>query len=157
MAREMSAAELAKLLDTHAPLALIDVREHGEYNPAHIPGASSVPRRQLEARMGQLVPFRGGQGVVWDDDGRRAALAARTLEQMGYRRVAVLEGGVNRWASQNLPTEWGMNVPSKDFGEKVEVQHHVPTIDADELARRQRRGDDLLIVDTRTPEEYRSF
>jgi rhodanese-related sulfurtransferase len=48
-----------------------------------------------------------------------------------------------------------MNVPSKDFGEKVEVQHHVPTIDADELARRQRRGDDLLIVDTRTTEEYR--
>jgi hypothetical protein len=30
------------------------------------------------------------------------------------------------------------------------VQHHVPTIDADELAR-QRRGDALLIVDTRTP------
>ena len=50
-----------------------------------------------------------------------------------------------------------MNVPSKDFGEKVEVQHHVPTIDADELARRQRRGDALLIVDTRTPEEYRRF
>jgi rhodanese-related sulfurtransferase len=76
---------------------------------------------------------------------------------MGYGRVAVLEGGVNRWASQNRPTEWGMNVPSKDFGEKVEVQYHVPTIDADELARRQARGDDLLIVDTRTPEEYQRF
>jgi rhodanese-related sulfurtransferase len=157
MPKEIAAATLAHLLETDSTLALIDVREHGEYNPAHIPGASSVPRRQLEARMGQLVPFRGVQVVVCDDDGRRAALAARTLEQMGYRRVAVLEGGVNRWASQNLPTEWGMNVPSKDFGEKVEVQHHVPTIDADELARRQRRGDDLLIVDTRTPEEYRRF
>ena len=50
-----------------------------------------------------------------------------------------------------------MNVPSKDFGERIEVQHHVPTIDADELARRQRRGDALLILDTRTPEEYRRF
>jgi rhodanese-related sulfurtransferase len=48
-------------------------------------------------------------------------------------------------------------VPSKDFGEKVEVQHHVPTIDADELARRQARGDELLILDTRTPEEYQRF
>jgi len=153
----MSAAELAKLLDTHAPLALIDVREPGEYNPAHIPGASSVPRRQLETRMGRLVPFRGVDVVVCDDNGRRAALAARTLERMGYTRVAVLHGGLNRWASENRPTEWGMNVPSKDFGEKVEVQYHVPTIDADELARRQRRGDELLIVDTRTPEEYRRF
>lgn len=157
MAREITAAALAQLLDTGSPLALIDVREHGEYNLAHIPGASSVPRRQLEARLGRLVPFRGVDVVVCDDTGRRAALAARTLERMGYTRVAVLQGGVNSWASQDRPTEWGMNVPSKDFGEKVEVQHHVPTIDATELARRQRQGEPLLIVDTRTPEEYRRF
>jgi rhodanese-related sulfurtransferase len=157
MSREIAAATLAHLLDTGSACALIDVREPGEYNLAHIPGASSVPRRQLEARMGRLVPWRGEQVVVCDDTGRRAALAARTLEAMGYRRVAVLEGGVNRWASQSRTTEWGMNVPSKDFGEKVEVVHHVPTIDAEELAARQRRGDDLLIVDTRTPEEYRRF
>ena len=157
MAREIAPATLAHLLDTDAALALIDVREHGEYNQAHIPGSTSVPRRQLESRMGRLVPFRGVQVVLCDDNGRRAALAAQTLERMGYTRVAVLEGGVNRWASLEKPTEWGMNVPSKDFGEKMEVQHHVPTIDADELARRQRRGDPLLIVDTRTPEEYRRF
>jgi rhodanese-related sulfurtransferase len=157
MPPEIAPATLAHLLETGSAVALIDVREHGEYNPAHIPGASSVPRRQLEARMGRLVPFRGVQVVVCDDTGRRAALAAGTLEGMGYHRVAVLEGGVNRWASQDRPTEWGMNVPSKDFGEKVEVQHHVPTIDADELARRQARGDELLILDTRTPEEYQRF
>ena len=157
MSREITAAALAELLDTHATLALVDVREPGEYNLAHIAGASSVPRRQLEKRLGRLVPFRGVDVVVCDDTGRRAALAAATLERMGYTRVAVLQGGVNRWASENRPTEWGMNVPSKDFGEKIEVQHHVPTIDADELARRQRRGDELVIVDTRTPEEYRRF
>ena len=157
MPREIAAATLAHLLDTGSTLALIDVREPGEYNLAHIAGASSVPRRQLETRAGRLIPFRGVQVVVCDDTGRRAALAAATLERMGYRRVAVLDGGINRWASDNRPTEWGMNVPSKDFGERVEVEHHVPTIDADELARRQRRGDDLLIIDTRTPEEYRRF
>jgi len=157
MTRDIDAVTLSQWLEAGATLALVDVREPGEYNLAHIPGASSVPRRQLEARMGRLVPFRGVDVVVCDDTGRRAALAARTLERMGYARVAVLEGGVNRWASQGLPTEWGMNVPSKDFGEKVEVEHHVPTIDADELARRRQRGDELLILDTRTPEEYRRF
>src|SRR5688572_4945467 len=157
MPREITAAALASLLDSNATLALIDVREHGEYNLAHIAGASSVPRRQLEARMGRLVPFRGAPVVVCDDTGRRAALAAATLERMGYRDVAVLAGGVNRWAADDRPTEWGMNVPSKDFGEKVEVQHHVPTIAADDLAARQRRGDDLIILDTRTPEEFRRF
>jgi len=157
VASEITAAALAKLLDTGATLALIDVREHGEYNPAHIAGSSSVPRRQLESRIGRLVPCRRVDVVVCDDNGRRAALAARTLERLGYRRVAVLQGGVNRWASENLPTEWGMNVPSKDFGERVEVEHQVPTIDADELARRQQRGDELIILDTRTPEEFRRF
>src|SRR5207237_1203976 len=124
---------------------------------ADLPGSSSLPRRLVEARLERLVPCKSVQLVVCDDDGQRALLAARTAERKGYERVAVLDGGVNRWASQSLPTEWGMNVPSKDFGEKVEVQHHVPTIDADELARRQRRGEDLLILDTRTPEEYRRF
>ena len=47
--------------------------------------------------------------------------------------------------------------PSKDFGEKVEVVHHVPEIDAIELRSRMDRGEKLVILDTRTPEEYRRF
>ena len=50
-----------------------------------------------------------------------------------------------------------MNVPSKDFGEKVEVQEHVPSIEARELSEWIARGDDLVILDTRTPEEYSRF
>ena len=45
-------------------------------------------------------------------------------------------------------------MPSKDFGEKVQVQHGVPEIDAVELRRRMDRGDKMVILDTRTPEEY---
>ena len=138
-------------------LALIDVREHGEYNAAHIPGASSVPRRQLEFRMARLVPFRGVQVVVCDDDGQRAALAARTLGRMGYSRAIGLDGGLNRWASEGLPTEWGMNVPSKEFGELVEVRHQVPTSEARELERWIERGEEVVILDARTPEEYGRF
>lgn len=154
MPRAIAAETLHHLLEQGSTLALLDVREHGEYNTAHIPGASALPRRLLEFTVEQLVPWKGVQVVVCCDTGRRSALAAVTLESMGYRRVAVLEGGVNGWAADGLVTEWGMNVPSKDFGEKVEVVHHVPTIDARELARRKARGDDLVIVDTRTPEEY---
>ena len=82
-------------------------------------------------------------------------LLRRRLERMGYRDVSVLSGGTNRWAFLDLPTEWGVNVPSKDFGERVEVVHHVPEIDADDLHARIERGDSLVILDTRTPEEYR--
>ncbi len=157
MAREITAAELAALLDSETSFALIDVREAGEYNSAHIPGASLIPRRELEFRIAASLPHRGARVVLCDDDGRRAALAAADLERLGYANVATLAGGVNQWASLGQPTEWGVNVPSKDFGEKVEVVHHVPEIEAAELRRRMERGDKLAILDTRTPEEYRRF
>ncbi len=157
MADPTSPATLRNLMASDTPFACIDVREPGEYNSSHIPGVSLLPRRQLEFDMPLAVPFPGTRVVVCDDDGRRAALAAATLEGMGYNRVSVLEGGINRWVSDNHPTEWGTNVPSKDFGEKVEVVHRVPEIAATDLQARMARGDKLLILDTRTPEEFQRF
>ena len=155
MPEKMTVAALKSLLDAQGTCALIDVREPGEYNDAHIPGASLVPRRQLEYRMTRLVPFAGTPVIVCDDDGRRAPLAAATLERMGFRRVAVLEGGINRWSTDGYPTEWGVNVPSKDFGEKIQVVHHVPEMHPEELHALQQKGEKIVLLDSRTPEEHR--
>jgi rhodanese-related sulfurtransferase len=157
MATTIAPASLKSLLEGKSPFALIDVREAGEYNSSHIPGSSLIARRQLELAVTQAVPFKGTPVVVCDDDGRRATLAARTLERLGYRQVSVLDGGINRWVTDGLPTEWGMNVPSKDFGEKVEVVHHVPEVEAKDLAVRIRNGEKFVILDSRTPEEFRRF
>lgn len=157
MADKIAPNALKALLESHASFALIDVREGGEYNSSHIPGASVIARRQLEFAMPDAVPFKGAHVVLCDDDGRRAQLAAATVERMGYRRVTVLDGGINRWVTDGFGTEWGSNVPSKDFGEKVEVVAHVPEIEAKELAERMRRGEKFVILDSRTPEEFRRF
>ena len=157
MPEKITAEALDALLKGPSRFALIDVREPGEYNSSHIPGASLISRRQLEFQMRDSVPGRSIPIVLCDDDGRRADLAACTIEGMGYERVSVLDGGVNRWVTLNFPTEWGVNVPSKDFGERVEVENQVPEIDAVELNDRIARGDELVILDTRTPEEYRRF
>src|SRR5919197_2504868 len=144
MAQPMTPADLKHLLDTQATCACIDVREPGEYNSTHIPGTSLVPRRELEFRMWRLVPYQGTLVVVCDDDGQRATLAAATLERMGYSHVQVLDGGINRWTTVGYDTEWGVNVPSKDFGEKMEVVHHVPSMGPEELYARQQRGDNII-------------
>ncbi len=157
MANLISDAELNTLMGGDAPFALIDVRESGEYNSSHIPGACLIPRRRIEFIVEDSVPARGVPVVVCDDDGRRAPLAAATLERLGYTNVSVLDGGVNRWSARDYPTEWGVNVPSKDFGEMLEVVHHVPEISAEDLHERIGRGDKLVILDTRTPEEYQRF
>ncbi|MGH7302808.1 MAG: rhodanese-like domain-containing protein [Candidatus Rokuibacteriota bacterium] len=157
MASTIAPAALKSLLAGKEPFALIDVREAGEYNSSHIPGASLIARRQLELQVPQAVPFQGTPIVVCDDDGRRARLAAGTLERLGYRQVSVLDGGINRWVTDGLETEWGMNVPSKDFGEKVEVVHHVPEVECKDLAERIQKGEKFVILDSRTPEEFRRF
>jgi rhodanese-related sulfurtransferase len=157
VSEKISPEELKRLLSGSSSFALIDVREAGEYNSSHIPGASLISRRQLEFHMPLAVPFKGTPVIVCDDDGRRAQLAAATLERLGYRQVSVLDGGINRWVTHDYATEWGMNVPSKDFGEKVEVVHHVPELTAMELHDKIARGEKLVILDTRTPEEYQRF
>jgi rhodanese-related sulfurtransferase len=157
MADRMTPAALKNLLASKEPFAFIDVREAGEYNSSHIPGSSLMSRRHLEFQLPLAVPYKGTHVILCDDDGRRSPLAAATVERMGYRHVSVLDGGINRWVSQDYPTEWGSNVPSKDFGEKVEVVHHVPELDATELHERIARGDKLVILDSRTPEEYQRF
>ncbi len=138
-----------------APIALIDVRDAPDYNASHIVGASLIPRRMLEFELAEAVPHPETPIVLCDEDEQLVHYAAATAERMGYTNVSTLSGGTNRWAFLDLPTEWGVNVPSKDFGERVEVVHHVPEIDADDLHARIERGDPLVILDTRTPEEYR--
>ena len=157
MPRPITSDQLLDLFEGDTPFALIDVREPGEYNASHIPGSSLIPRRMLEFDLAAAVPHPGTLVALCDDDGRRVARAVETVEQMGYSDVVWLEGGVNRWMSLDHPTEWGVNVPSKDFGEKMEVVHHVPEIDAIELHAKMERGDKMVILDTRTPEEYRRF
>ncbi|MCH7736002.1 MAG: hypothetical protein IH872_01240 [Chloroflexi bacterium] len=157
MVNTISAKNLSTLLQGKSKFALIDVREAGEYNSSHIADSSLIPRKELEFRMDVSAPAKSEHLVICDDDGRRAALAAATLEGMGFSNVSVLDRGINQWATEGFPTEWGSNVISKDFGERMEVEHHVPEIEATELHERIERGDKLVILDTRTPEEYRRF
>ena len=59
MSQQISAEALSALLESKESFALIDVREAGEYNSTHIPGASLIPRRKLEFRIAASVPHPG--------------------------------------------------------------------------------------------------
>jgi len=157
MVKKISPAALKAMLKGKSPFALIDVREEGEFNSSHIPGSSWIPRRQLEFRMSFMVPNIRAHVVVCDDDGRRSELAAETLNRVGYSHVSLLTGGINRWAYENYATEWGLNVASKEFGERVKEEHQVPEIEATELYERMESDNKLIVLDPRTPEEFHSF
>ncbi len=154
--KSITPSELDGLLADGGSRAFVDVSDGPEYNEAHIPGFSTVPRAEIEFRFERLAPSKRTPVVLADVGGRRAELAAHTVERMGYGDVSVLAGGVARWALEEYPTEWGINVPSKDFGEKVHVQEGLPELRADEIVERMESGERFVFLDARPPEEHRA-
>jgi rhodanese-related sulfurtransferase len=146
--------ELARAIAANAALAVLDLRERAAYERGHIFRATSLPRRLLEFRLAQLVTARATPIVLCDDNGRLGALARVTLADLGYSNVDVLAGGLAAWRAAGRPLVQGVNVPSKAFGERVLHEQATPEISPRELQTRIERGDDMVIVDARTPEEY---
>src|SRR3990172_6872066 len=95
----VSYEELEGLLGQIHPWALLDVRDAAEYEAGHIPGATALPRPEIEFRMRELVPAPGTSIVLCDGADSRADLAARTLGRMGYGNVRILAGGIATWAT----------------------------------------------------------
>jgi rhodanese-related sulfurtransferase len=91
---------------------LVDLREPEERaRTGVIAGAVAAPRGMLEFYADPTSPYHRDE---FDPDGRiilhcasggRSALAAETLQQMGYSRVAHLDGGLKAWTEQGLPVE----------------------------------------------------
>ena len=141
-------------MDSDSTYAAIDVRERGEFNKRQIFRTTCVPRRDLESLMSRLVPVKSTAIVVCDEDDGRASLAAHTLEQMGYTDISMLQGGLGAWAKAGYELGEGTNAPSKDFGEKILVQKRVPEMTIQEYQHRVSLGEEFILIDTRTPEEF---
>jgi len=84
---------------------IVDVRENDEWVQGHIPGALFIPRGFLELRIEEKVPDKSHEVVLQCAGGTRSALAARTLQEMGYTRVSSMAGGFGKWKEAGLPIE----------------------------------------------------
>ena len=85
--------------------AVIDVREPDEYQSGHIPGAINIPRGLLEFRLSNSpeLAARDLDVMLYCKTSGRAALAARSLADMGYLQVRSIEGGYDAWHEAGKP------------------------------------------------------
>jgi rhodanese-related sulfurtransferase len=135
MSATVDAKTLKSWLHDGREIALLDVREHGQYGESHLFFGVPLPFSRLEADVGRLVPRRGTRIVVHDDGALGVAeRAAARLEALGYANVHVLEDGTRAWGRAGYALFAGVNVPSKAFGELVEHERHTPRVSAVELA-----------------------
>jgi rhodanese-related sulfurtransferase len=94
--REISPEEAVKLREADPEVVFLDVREPNEWMMAHVAGAVFIPRGQLESHVEGAVR-RDSKVVVYCARGNRSALAADTLQQMGYSDVYSLARGFGAW------------------------------------------------------------
>lgn len=154
-APRIDAKTLKAMIGDKGELAIIDVREDGQFGLSHLLLAVPVPYSVLEARIIPLVPRRTTRVVLIDAGDGVVDKAAARLAAMGYGDISILDGGVESWGAAGFELFMGVNVPSKAFAEVVEHKCGTPAISAEELQAMFDAGDDLVVLDSRTPAEFK--
>ena len=92
---------------------LIDVREPAEFDTGHLAGAVNIPRGVIEFQVDAhpavanvsdpALSHKEQPLVLYCRTGGRAALAALSLQRMGFSDVTSIEGGITGWTDAGLP------------------------------------------------------
>lgn len=109
--KELFPWDLEELLENNSDVLLVDIREIDEFESAYIKDSLHVPRGILEAAcdwdysdtIPELVNARDRPVVVICRSGNRSALAAFTMQLMGYNNVSSLKTGTKGWNDSDLP------------------------------------------------------
>ena len=83
---------------------LIDVRDADEWEKSHIPGAKNFSRGTVELEIEEAAPDLSTLIITHCGGGGRSALAAESLQRMGYKNVKSMAGGFKAWKVAGLPT-----------------------------------------------------
>lgn len=112
---EVNIEELLTALEQGA--RVIDVREPVEYSQGHIRHAVNMPRGVLEMQLNQHPDVAGYDNALERiaekplylicRTGGRSALAAESLQRMGFDKVYSVDGGMSAWLEEKLPVVTG--------------------------------------------------
>lgn len=103
--REVTIDETKRRME-HGAL-LIDVREDREWDAGHVRGAEHIGKGVIERDIEKAVPDRNAEVILYCGGGFRSALAADSLQRMGYGNVFSMAGGWRGWLEKGEPVENG--------------------------------------------------
>ena len=102
---ECTIADVQAKLTAGEVFFLLDVREESEYARGHLPGALHLGKGVIERDIERAVPDTGASIVLYCGGGYRSALAADSLQKMGYTNVISMDGGIRAWREAEYATE----------------------------------------------------
>jgi len=102
----------AKAKLNNPQVQIVDIRDIRELNAGTVVGSFHAPRGMLEFWVDPDSPYHkplfadeGKEFILFCGAGWRSALATKTLQDMGMRNVAHIDGGYAEWVKQGAPTE----------------------------------------------------
>ena len=90
---EISADQLNNLLNKRVAMLLIDVRSAEDFVQLKVENSVNLPAEMLMTHIEILVPKKTMPVVVMGKSEKHAALAAKTIQDLGYTQVVSLECG----------------------------------------------------------------
>ncbi len=150
----IAVGEARRRLHDGSEIALLDVREAGQFGEAHPLFATPCPFSRLEILAPRLVPRLTVPVLLLDAGDGVAEQAALRLAELGYTEISVIAGGMPAWAAAGFPVYKGVNVPSKTLGELAEQIWHPSMLPPEQLAAWKADGRDFRFFDARPADEY---
>jgi len=106
MTPEISRDELHRELAGEAAPTLVEALGAAFFDDAHLPGAINIPPDQVDRLAPSLLPDVDASIVVYcSGTCQNSEIAARRLEELGYRSVRIYLGGKEDWVEHGLPVE----------------------------------------------------
>jgi rhodanese-related sulfurtransferase len=155
--KRLTPQQLEEKIEGPEELALLDLREAGQLVLKRLYRAAPMPLWRLETLIGAAVPRRDAPVALADLDGSLVVDGAEKLSRLGYQDVSILEGGTLAWEREGYEVFIDQNLPSKAFGEFIDQRLSPPSLKASELAGLIGEGQNLVILDGRTREEFLNF
>jgi rhodanese-related sulfurtransferase len=103
--RELTVNDVKAKLDRRERFHLVDVREDTEWAKDHLPNAIHLGKGVIERDIEQRLPDTSAEVILYCGGGFRSALAADTLQKMGYTNVFSMDGGIREWRENRYPLE----------------------------------------------------
>lgn len=102
--REVSVEETRRELEA-GKAHVIDVREESEWVAGHARGAEHLGKGVIERDIEARVPDQDTRIILYCGGGFRSALAADSLQKMGYTNVSSMAGGWRAWKEAGAPVD----------------------------------------------------
>ena len=105
--REVTVDDVKRDREANADFVLVDTREESEWAAGHVQGAIQLGKGIIERDIEKTIQDPDKKIVLYCGGGYRSALAAETLERMGYTKVFSMAGGWRAWNAAEMPVEKG--------------------------------------------------